>query len=146
MALDTIGAMDWSIPTHDVADDSPYRDSRGRRLPDPRALHSLELRYLLTDLIASGPGRAWTVAELVEVLEQAGFEIPDRASKTVSDQLRWEVGRGRVVRVGRGRYRMGSIPGSTRRRIRTAARHRRDLLAAVPPSWSSREATGSLDP
>ena len=54
-------------------------------------------------------------------LDDAGFILPGRASKEISDSLRWEVGRSRVRRLGRGRYAAGSMPGSTRRRIRKRA-------------------------
>ena len=63
-------------------------------------------------------------------MEAAGFRITGRPGKVVSDHLRAEVNRGRVVRLGRGRYRAGVIPGSTRRRMRYAIRHRRRTLAA----------------
>ena len=112
----------------DWTDDRRHRDARGRWLPDPRSLYGIELRYVLTDVIASAPQRVWTVADLVRVLERTGFEVVGRPSKVVSDHLRAEVNRGRVVRVGRGRYRMGVIPGGTRRRIRRVARFRSDLV------------------
>ncbi|HEX4903722.1 MAG TPA: hypothetical protein VFV42_12970, partial [Acidimicrobiales bacterium] len=128
--------------TMTCADDRPpFTDSRGWLLLDPRLLHGLELRYVLTDLIASAPDHVWTVAELVRRLERAGFVLPGRASKTVSDHLRAECGRGRVRRVGRGRYALGAIPGATRRRIRRAARHRSELLG----SWSPAQVAGSLE-
>lgn len=131
------------------AEATPWRDSRGWFLSDPRYLDHLELRYVLTDLVAGTPGRVWTVAELVRTVEGAGFRIPGRSSKTVSDLLRTEVSRGRLRRVGRGRYVVGSIPGATRRRIRRTARYRSDLLASAPlraGSWPGADHPGSLDP
>ena len=59
-----------------------------------------------------------TVAELVTYLDELGFTIDGRPSKIISDALRWEVRRGRVVRLGRGRYRYRTAPPSTARRIR----------------------------
>ena len=50
---------------------------------------------------------------LVDRLEGAGYRIKGRASKAVSDALRWEAAHGRVVRLGRGRYDTGRIPRST---------------------------------
>ncbi|MCW2687138.1 MAG: hypothetical protein JWR37_2028 [Mycobacterium sp.] len=44
-------------------------------------------------LFDTGPA---TVASLVEMLGADGFEVGGRASKSVSDPLRWEIGRGRV--------------------------------------------------
>jgi len=82
------------------------------------------------------------VAELVTELERGGFVLAGRPSKEISDALRWEVARGRVVRVGRGRYRAAAIPGATRRRIRKVARQRTDQVG----SWRARQAAGSLDP
>ncbi len=55
-----------------------------------------------------------TIAELVHWLEGNGYTIGgDRPGKSVSDALRWEVARGRVVQVGRGRYGPGPIERST---------------------------------
>jgi hypothetical protein len=48
--------------------------------------------------------------------------IDGRASKSVSDALRWEIARGRVNRLGRGRYGPGQMPRCTEYRI-----HRRVL-------------------
>lgn len=105
-----------------------------------RRIEGVELRYVLTDLI-HGPERAeWTVAQLVDELDRSGFTLYGRASKAVSDALRWEVGRGRVVRVGRSRYRPGTIPGTTRRRIRSRARARR--VGAERARWAQLAAQG----
>lgn len=119
-----------------------FRDGRGQPLLDPRGLWGVELRYVLCDLIAGAGGATCTVSELVEAIERCGFRLAGRPSKEISDALRAEVARGRVVRVGRGRYRAGSIPGSTRRRIRKVARHRIDLAG----SWPREQVAGSLDP
>ena len=94
------------------------------RRQNPRPLYGLDLRYQLTDLIMRS-GRPWTVKELVEALTAAGFTLDGRPSKTVSDVLRAETKRGRVDRVGWGVYRVGYIPGATRRRIAKRARLRR---------------------
>lgn len=113
--------------------DTEIRPTHERYVPDPRPLYGLELRYVLTDLIDGPEKRVWTVAELVIRLEGGGFTLSGRASKEISDHLRAEVNRGRVLRVGRGRYRPGHIPGSTRRRIRKRARARWDGLALAGP-------------
>lgn len=126
----------------DLSPPPTYSDGRGRSLLDPCGLWGLELRYVLCDIIASQGGGTCTVAELVTALDRWGFELGGRPSKEISDALRTEVARGRVVRVGRGRYRTGSIPGSTRRRIRKVARHRVEQLG----TWRLRQITGSLDP
>jgi hypothetical protein len=61
-----------------------------------------------------------------------GFDIGGRASKQVSDALRWERRRGRVRRLARGLYGPGCVPRGTEYRIyhRVMA-----LRAAVKPLW-----------
>jgi hypothetical protein len=65
--------------------------------------------------------RPLSIAELVASVEDR-YVIVGRAGKTVSDALRWEVRRGRVLQKGRGRYSTGRIQRSTewsmRRRIK----------------------------
>ena len=90
-----------------------------------RHLSGLELRYVLTDVICGSGDRVWSVADLASSLNDAGFVLSGRASKAISDALRWEIGRGRVRRVGRGVYVAGSMPGATRRRIRKRTRQLR---------------------
>lgn len=78
-------------------------------------LHGIELRYVLTwHLAHNGPA---TIAEMIDALNRQGFRIRGRASKAISDALRWETGRDRVRRIGRGRYGPGYIPRSTEYRI-----------------------------
>jgi hypothetical protein len=84
---------------------------------DGRHIKGLSLRYLLA-LHLSDVGRACATRELVEAVRAAGFEVPGRPSKTVSDALRWEVRRGRVTRCGRGVYAPGTIAPETKRRMR----------------------------
>ena len=78
-------------------------------------LYGIELRYVLTMYLAHN-GRA-TVAQLINALSEQGFRIRGRASKAVSDALRWETGRDRARRLGRGLYGPGSIPRSTEYRM-----------------------------
>ncbi len=99
--------------------------------PDPRRPRTLVLRYSLTDHIVGPPGRVWRVRELVAELEHDGFDLGHEPSRTVSNLLRAEVARGRVVRVGWGQYGPGTIPGSTRRRIRSRARSARAAAATA---------------
>jgi len=97
-----------------------------------QATTGLPLRYLLTlHLLADGP---LTVAELVERLEVDGIRLLGRPGKVVSDSLRWEIGRRRVVRVGRGRYAAGVVPRQTLSRMRSvvAAERQRVALLAEP--------------
>src|SRR3954452_9800927 len=67
-----------------------------------RLLRGYELRCVLTlHLFQNGKT---TVADLVDILEYHGFEVSGRASKTMSDALRYEIAHGRVRRARRGRY------------------------------------------
>ena len=80
-----------------------------------KLLRGIELRYVLTmHLALHGPS---TIAEMVDALEWHGFCVRGRVSKAVSDALRWELERGRVRRLGRGRYGPRYIPRSTEHRI-----------------------------
>jgi len=54
-----------------------------------------------------------TLPQIIAGVEALGFSIPGRASKGVSDALRWEVRKGRAVRLGRSLYRTDSMPRST---------------------------------
>jgi hypothetical protein len=79
------------------------------------SLNGIELRYVLAwQLALHGPA---TIAEMIDALDWHGFCVRGRASKTVSDGLRWEIGRGRVRRLGRGLYGPGYMPRSTEYRI-----------------------------
>jgi hypothetical protein len=109
--------------------DGTLLDPWGRPLISPEQLYRLDLRYFLSEAMASAPERVWTPAELVAEVESAGFRFLSRPGKVVSDHLRAEVNRGRVERISRGRYRAGTIPGTTRRRMQYAIRHRREALA-----------------
>ena len=80
-----------------------------------KTLRGIELRYVLTMFLFNG-GPA-TIAELVAALRSQGFEVKGRASKAVSDALRWETTHGRVHRLGRGRYGPAWMPRSTEYRI-----------------------------
>ena len=68
-----------------------------------------ELRYRLT-LVLLDHRRPMTLADLLVALDQSGYDVAGRPSKTVSDALRWEVRRGRVRRLARSTYRTGSAP------------------------------------
>ncbi|OBH06431.1 hypothetical protein [Mycobacterium sp. E1747] len=78
-------------------------------------LHGIELRYVLAlHLWQHGPA---TVSEMVDLLGRQGFRVRGRPSKTVSDALRWEIARGRVRQLRRGRYGPEHIPHATEYRI-----------------------------
>ncbi|MGK8465627.1 hypothetical protein [Nocardia cyriacigeorgica] len=82
-----------------------------------RIVSGIELRYALTATVFEAEGPL-TVAELVDALEFAGLGVRGRPSKTVSDALRWEGRRGRIIRRGRGLYGRGHMPRQTAARIR----------------------------
>ncbi|MBU8809517.1 hypothetical protein [Mycolicibacterium goodii] len=81
-----------------------------------RRVRGTELRYLLTWWLARES--PLTVGELIECLEMQGFDVGGRPSKTISDALRWEMRRGRVIKGGRNSYRIGYVPRATEYRIR----------------------------
>jgi hypothetical protein len=90
-------------------------------------LRGTELRYALTRLLQLiGP---CSIPELCAALENWGFAVEGRPSKTVSDALRWERRRGRVYRRGRGLYGVGWAPRSTEYRIMTRVSELRDEVA-----------------
>ncbi len=89
-----------------------------------------ELRYLLVDLIDRA-GQPLSIAELAAALDQLGIPVAAPANKTVSDALRRQLVRGRVVRTKRGVYGSGSMPKSTRYYIRNRARRTRHDFATT---------------
>lgn len=121
-------------------------------LPQPtaRPLRAIELRHLLTWHLHQH--RSLTVRQLVALLEGGGFTTLGRPSKSISDALRWEVARGRVIRVGRGRYVAGHIPRSTLGRIRRRVQriHAGEAtsywaILPAPPSPITGEGPGPVD-
>lgn len=83
---------------------------------DVLLLRGIELRYVLTlHLFNHGPG---DITDLTEALAWHGFGTDGaRASKAISDALRWEMRYGRVHRLARGRYGPGWMPRGTEYRI-----------------------------
>jgi hypothetical protein len=87
--------------------------------PDGRLLvWGVELRYLLTWYLVES-GSVLSVGDLVRFLQADGLGVEGPANKVVSDALRWEIRKRRVVRVARGRYRCGVMPRQTKSRIRS---------------------------
>ena len=87
---------------------------------DGPVLTGLLLRYAAV-LVMEGVSRPSTVGEIVAAIERLGVRVPERKGKWVSDALRCEQRKGRVVRVGRNRYIGGRpLPERTRRRARRA--------------------------
>ena len=94
----------------------------------PSTVRGRALRFLIVDELRTH--EVLSVAEMVTIITERGFHIPGRASKTISDALRWERARGRVVRISRGLYRYGQTPATTARRIKLFAAHCRAWLVA----------------
>jgi hypothetical protein len=61
-----------------------------------------------------------TVRQLTEELERSGFRVNGRASKAISDSLRWAIPRGWISPAGRGAYAPGRIGKSTQSYMRQA--------------------------
>jgi hypothetical protein len=96
---------------------------------DSLEVRGIDLRYLLTAyLFDHGPA---TVDELVDALTYHGFRPAGRASKSVSEALRWEIFQRRAVRLRRGRYRPGTMPRATEQRIYTRVRALHDEVAEM---------------
>jgi hypothetical protein len=88
-----------------------------------------DLRYLLTAyLFDHGPA---TIDELTDALTYHGFRPVGRASKSVSDALRWEIAHGRVIRLRRGRYRPAIMQRATEHRIFKRVRALHDEVAVL---------------
>ena len=94
------------------------------------AMRGRPLRYVLVQLLHNSHG-AMTVRDLIAGCEAAGVVFDDRASKLISDALRWEVRRGRVSRLARGVYAFAGAPRSTMWRIRRRVAEYFDRLAEL---------------
>lgn len=98
--------------------------------PISTPLRGRALRFILVDELMRH--QEMTVTEMVTALvHRAGFDLGGRASKIISDALRWETRRGRVVRIGRGRYRFSHAARSTTRRIGILATRSRAWVVAI---------------
>ncbi|WP_409435666.1 hypothetical protein [Mycobacterium sp. SMC-14] len=96
-----------------------------------RSLRGIELRYVLTHYLLHHGTRS--IGELAAELDSRGFGVPGRPSKAISDALRWERGRGRAFRRGRGRYGPASMPRSTEYRIHQRVMALRAQAAGFAP-------------
>jgi len=91
--------------------------------PNGAALSGRNLRYAILVCLHER-SRPTTVEELDEAIDAWGLSVdatdPDRVGKRISDALRWEVRRGRAVRVRWNLYEAGVIPRTTLRRAQEA--------------------------
>jgi hypothetical protein len=106
---------------------------------DLRRLRGIELRYVLTMHVFHHG--ATTITDLVEAVTSQGFAVATPPPKAVSDALRWEMRRGRVHRLGRGRYGPGWMPRGTEHRI-----HKRVLKLRTEAANRAEAGTQHLDP
>jgi hypothetical protein len=107
-------------------------------------LQGIELRYVLTmHLCLHGPA---DIAELVDALAWHGFAVAGRASKSISDALRWEMDHGRVRRLGRGRYGPGYLPRGTEHRIHKRVMALRDLASCRYAAGKTKAPVASCHP
>lgn len=102
-------------------DDDEYQLWRARRLSGTALRHHLTVLLIEAQVERS-------IGDLVRLIDDEGFTVSGRPSKTISDTLRWEVRHGRARRIGRGRYVAGSMPKSTRSYLRRRVRERRGRL------------------
>ena len=89
------------------------------RVVDPEPLRGRGLRFVLVNELMKRP--SMTVAEMVTTMARYGYDLGGRASKVISDALRWERRRGRVARLARGVYAYHRAPATTARRIKRFA-------------------------
>ena len=133
----------------------PYEEPVTEPLPLDRSqpLRGRDLRHACLVVLARSP--ALTIAELQRELAAAGFTVAgDDPHKVLSDRLRYEVGRGRIRRVGWGRYataeslRLGMADATTLEQGRLApgpSGVSEQLLSRRwrPTSWSTAAATAA---
>lgn len=108
-------------PLHDMSHDMSHDRSRPHRVKEP--IRNIELRRAVLRVLLRAGGPVG-VAEIVRVLEDdehveiSAWHLAS-ASQRVSNLLGWQVKRGRVRRVSRGRYEAipDAIPRTTRWRI-----------------------------
>lgn len=78
------------------------------------------LRYAVALLLFDAEGTV-TLDDLAGRLRTSGYTTSGEPRKAISDALRWELRRGRAVRVRRGQYRSLGLARSTVRWMRTQA-------------------------
>ena len=98
--------------------------------PDANHVRGRVLRFLITKELQR-IRQPMTIPEIVGRIEQQGFTIYGRPSKTVSDCLRWETAKGRVTRIKRGIYTYGHTSRSTLRRINLLSQTACEWIVAI---------------
>jgi hypothetical protein len=88
-------------------------------MSDQLMIRGIGLRSVITDhLFRVGPQ---TIPDILDALAHENFAVAGRPAKTVSDALRWEQERGRVLRLRRGKYGPAEMPRTTEQRVHRRA-------------------------
>ncbi len=126
--------------------------SRPKRQPEPTdqpperlgvVLSGRELRVVAT-VVVLGAHRDLSIAEIISRIEARGVSIKGRASKAVSDALRWEVAKGRLTAPAWGTYAPTRVPRSTQRWLQL---HADAAIAGLPwPQPTNRERSSTPAP
>jgi hypothetical protein len=100
--------------------------SRHGQSPAPILLTGRDLRYAVLITLDRRFGLVRTIDEILDDLAYRGL-APDaeRPGKALADAMRWEVRRGRVLRSGWGRYKIGHYPATTQWRAENRIDHLR---------------------
>jgi hypothetical protein len=105
-------------------------DVRNRRRAD-------RIRAAICIVLADARGAPMRISEIVDAVKRLGIDLGPGANKTISDALRWEVGRGHARVVRRGVYARDHLPRSTEyhMRERVAAYVRDPTKPCVRPDY-----------
>lgn len=94
------------------------------------------LRYAIL-LVMDGVTTPASVDDIAGAIQRLGVRAPERQGKWISDALRTEVRKGRVIRTGRDRYVAGvPMPNRTRSRARSAITEARRTGVGNKGRWS----------
>ena len=81
-------------------------------LTSPAPLRGRLLRYAVVVVLAE-EGRTMSLQQIADALDRRGLAVVGAPRKAISDALRAELTRHRVIRVARGHYRGRPLPRST---------------------------------
>lgn len=101
----------------------------------PLEVTGVLLRYAIL-LIMEGVTRPATVSDIAASIRRLGVVAPEREGKWISDALRTEHRKGRVVRVGHDQYVGGEpLPERTRSRARSSISQARRIGIGNKGCW-----------
>lgn len=130
-AIEPQTAMVFVLPASERQSVSRLFVSSGMAITGADRIGGTELRHAISVCLLDAASPL-SLAEVVAGVEALHCPVPGRASKTVSDALRWEVRKGRAVRLGRSSYRAGTMPRSTEWWIRRQVASRQQIVAQTP--------------